>query len=268
MENNAAISDFKAGLREAAPMPLTFRREKRSHDYFKVLGITLSNSLASGKSPLLPVNGYLDLKPVWDVSNNNTKFNVLTELMLQDMKGRFDNPSGAFITWEALCKAQEAGVACHIGRDKKSITIPEVEFDWSKMKSKKTYFNLCQIEGAEDLAAYYSAVNRGHFVPGNNSRIRPLNPATKEPFQYIAQVIDSIRNGYVLEVSDEQAEMFRTKMIGLLQAQYKPGCLDVEAIQKISLSAENVLKRKRSVQAVKPARKLVVKRKVAPSFSR
>jgi len=87
-----------------------------------------------------------------------------------------------------------------------------------------------------------------------NREVIRLNSLTTEPYQYLAQILNAVYNGKKLLVSHEQAELFRDKTLRLLTAEYKPGCLDVCAIKKLSNSAYKFYKdnRKRNVER-KPA---------------
>ncbi len=269
-KNTVSLSTFEDRIKTSSPMPLYGqKKEKSSYDYFLALGNSLSQSLSSGKSPFLPnKDGFIDLQPAYNI-NNNTKAEGLTQIMLLSKAAELGCTSNGFVTFETVKKAQEAGIECKIAKGSKGVVIPVVdEKDWSQIKFKNTWFNISQIENAENLITFCKVKMTEQFKkdvqyinehypdsdykekknPANcvmskpNEKTMPLNEKTEEPFQYLAQVLNAINSGRKLYVTPEQAESFKTKTIALLNAEYEPGKRDVVAIKKICNAAGHLYK--------------------------
>jgi hypothetical protein len=276
--NAVSVSTFEEALSKTSSMPLYQKRERTSYDYFKKLGESLSESLKAGTSPLLPnKDGIVDLKPAYNINTNKTA-EGLTQLCLLEKQAELKAPTAAFVTYDTVKKAQDAGVECKILKGSKGVVIPVVdEKDWGKIEFKNTWFNVSQIENAERLvdfckenmtkefnkkvqyinehypdSAYNKPKNPAEKNMAWESKITEplgLNKDTKEPFLYIAQVFNAVQSGRKLYVSPEQAAAFKEKAVQLLTAEYEPGKLDVAAIKKITNSAENLyLKNKKHLQ--------------------
>lgn len=294
--NAVTIDEFEYGISKTSSMPLYQKREKSSYDYFKELGENLAKSLSDGTSPLLPgENGIIDLHPAYNV-NTNKKSEGLAQLMLLEKQAELKAPSAGFVTFDTVKKAQESGVECKIMKGSKGIVIPVVdEKDWGKIIFKNTWFNISQIENSDKVIAWCKENMTREFnkkvqyinehypnstynkpknpaeldmerVSSNTEPLR-LNDATKEPYQYIAQVFNAVQAGRKLYVAPQQAESFRTKALGLLTAEYEPGKLDVVAVKKLANSAESLyLKNRKRMQEVgKMQEQKKVPEKKAPS---
>ena len=266
-ENAVSIENFEEGIKMSSPMSLDRRREKSAYDYFLGLGDSFIDSLASGKSPFLPnKDGFVDLQPAYNI-NNNTKSQGLTQIVLLTKAAELEVPSSGFVTFETVKNAQSDGVECKVIKGSKGAVIPVVEEnDWSKIKFKNTWFNISQIENSENLIAYCKEKmteqyekdvqyikehypnstykekkNPADFVMSKpNEKIVPLNEKTREPFEYLAQVLNAVQTGRKLYVSPEQAETFKIKAIELLSTEYQPGKRDVMAFKKLCTSAEKL----------------------------
>jgi len=307
MEQTVSINQFEDALKNASPMPLYEKKskEKSSYDYFQELGDTLVKSLKDGTSPLLPnKDGFVDLQPAYNASKN-TKTEGLTQIMLLTKKAELNAPTAAFVTFESVKKAQEAGVECKIAKGSKGVTIPAVDLkNWSEIKFKNTWFNFAQVEGAEALKAFLDAKmteqykkdvqyinehypnsaykekkNPADFVMNKeNLKAMPLNEKTEEPYQYLAQVLNAVNTGRKLYVTPEQAEKFKNKAVEILTAEYEPGKLDKAAIMKLSVSAENLYRKnkemlqeysqKKEVAQESPKKEAPKKSRPAPSYER
>lgn len=260
---------FEESLKESSPMPLYSKqkKEKTSYDYFQSLGETITNSLKNGTSPLLPnKDGFVDLQPAYNI-NTNTKSEGLTQIMLLEKQKELNAPTAGFVTFETVQKAQEAGIDCKIAKGSKGVIIPVVdEKNWGEIKFKNTWFNISQIENAENLvnfckekmtekynndvtyikehypnSSYKEKKNPAEFnMAKPNEKVMPLNEKTAEPYQYLAQVLNAVQSGRKLYVTPEQASAFKEKTIQLLTAEYEPGKLDVCAIKKLTNSAEHL----------------------------
>lgn len=265
-KESVSLSGFEYGLKNASPMPLYHaKKEKSAYDYFLALGDSLSESLSSGKSPLLPgKDGFVDLQPAYNI-NNNMKAEGITQIMLLTKAAELGSPSNGFVTFETIKKAQEAGVECKIKKDSKAVIIPVVDSkDWSQIKFKNVWFNISQIENAENLVSWckdrmteqykkdVQYINEHYpnsdfkekknpaerIMSRPNEKMMPLNEKTDEPFQYLAQVLNAVNTGRKLYVTAEQAEAFKNKAVALLNAEYQPGKRDVVAVKKLCNSAE------------------------------
>ena len=269
-----SLENFEDGVKTASPMPLGgLKREKSSYDYFKELGDRVLASLENGTSPFLPnKDGFVDLQPAYNI-NTNEKAEGLTQIMLLTKAAELGAASKGFVTFETLKKAQDAGVECKLTKGSKGIVIPVVDSkDWGEIKFKNNWFNISQIENAENLIAfckekmtaqYQKSVayikenypNSDYAEKKNpaervmekaNEKIIPLNEKTKEPFQYIAQVLNAVQSGRKLAVTPEQAEAFKAAMISKLTAEItnEKGnkTPDFLAIQKIVAPAERLYK--------------------------
>ncbi|WP_149554543.1 hypothetical protein [Treponema pectinovorum] len=269
-KESVPVSTFEDSIKSASPMPLYDQKKgKSAYDYFLALGDFLCESLSSGKSPLLPdKDGFIDLQPAYNI-NNNTKAEGLTQLMLLSKIAELESPSNGFVTFETVKNAQDAGVECRIIKGSKGVVIPVVEEkDWSEIKFKNTWFNVSQIENAENLIAFCKErmteqykkdlqyinehypnsdfkekKNPAEYIMSKpNEKVIPLNEKTEEPYQYLAQVLNAVSSGRKLFVTPEQAENFKSKAITILNAEYEPGKRDVFAIKKMSNAAEHLYK--------------------------
>lgn len=306
MENkdSVSINQFEEGLEKTSPMPLYEKtsKEKSSYDYFQSLGEQLVNSLKDGTSPLLPnKDGFVDLQPAYNASKN-TKTEGLTQLMLLTKQKELNAPSAAFVTFESVKKAQEAGIDCKIAKGSKGVVIPIVELnDWKNIKFKNTWFNMSQIENPENLTAFLKAEmtkqyekdveyinthypdstyekkkNPAEYVmEKENTKTMPLNEKTSEPYQYLAQVMNAVNTGRKLYVTPEQAEAFKSKTVELLTAEYEPGKLDKAAIMKLATSASHLYsKNKKMLQEynqkkeTSPKKDFSKKPRSVPSYER
>lgn len=258
------LNDFKKDLKVTPPMQFDQKREKTGYFYFKMLGEKFKESLENGTNPFLPdFHNIINLKPAYDVYNN-TKFTSLTQFMLLTKQAELNAPTAAFVSYEIVKKAQNDGVKCEIKKGSKGLVIPVVdEKDWSKIIFKNTWYNIVQIGNSENLldyckdrmtekyvqelnynsnnypsSLYKKTKNPATFVFNKpNKEITSLNSKTQEPYQYLAQILNAIDSGKKIIVKPEQADDFRKKTISLLSSEFKPGCLDVCAIKKLSNSA-------------------------------
>lgn len=272
-----SVENFEDGVKTASPMPLSgLKKTKSSYDYFKELGDKVLASLENGTSPLLPnKDGFVDLQPAYNI-NSNEKAEGLTQIMLLTKAAELGVPSKGFVTFEALQKAQKAGVECKLAKGSKGVVIPVVDSkNWGEIKFKNTWFNISQVENAENLIAYckqkmteqyqkdVAYINEKHpnseyaakknpadrVMEKANEKVIPLNEKTAEPFQYIAQVLNAVQSGRKLFVTPEQAEAFKSAAVAKLSAEIEPGKPDLLAIKKICDPAERLyLKSKENLQ--------------------
>ena len=274
-KKTVSLENFEDGVKTASPMPLVgLKKVKSSYDYFKELGDRVLASLENGTSPFLPnKDGFVDLQPAYNI-NTNEKAEGLTQIMLLTKAAELGAASKGFVTFETLKKAQDAGVECKLAKGSgKGIVIPVVEpKNWGEIKFKNTWFNISQIENAENLIAFCKEKMTAQYqkdvayikenYPNSdyaekknpaervmekaNEKIIPLNEETKEPFQYIAQVLNAVQAGRKLAVTPEQAEAFKAAMISKLTAEItnEKGnkTPDFLAIQKIVVPAERLYK--------------------------
>lgn len=272
-----SVENFEDGVKTASPMPLSgLKKTKSSYDYFKELGDKVLASLENGTSPLLPnKDGFVDLQPAYNI-NSNEKAEGLTQIMLLTKAAELGVPSKGFVTFETLQKAQKAGVECKLAKGSKGVVIPVVDSkNWGEIKFKNTWFNISQVENAENLIAYckqkmteqyqkdVAYINEKHpnseyaakknpadrVMEKANEKVIPLNEKTAEPFQYIAQVLNAVQSGRKLFVTPEQAEAFKSAAVAKLSAEIEPGKPDLLAIKKICDPAERLyLKSKENLQ--------------------
>lgn len=272
-----SVENFEDGVKTASPMPLSgLKKTKSSYDYFKELGDKVLASLENGTSPLLPnKDGFVDLQPAYNI-NSNEKAEGLTQIMLLTKAAELGVPSNGFVTFETLQKAQKAGVECKLAKGSKGVVIPVVDSkNWGEIKFKNTWFNISQVENAENLIAYckqkmteqyqkdVAYINEKHpnseyaakknpaerVMEKANEKVIPLNEKTAEPFQYIAQVLNAVQSGRKLFVTPEQAEAFKSAAVAKLSAEIEPGKPDLLAIKKICDPAERLyLKSKENLQ--------------------
>ena len=272
-----SVENFEDGVKTASPMPLSgLKKTKSSYDYFKELGDKVLASLENGTSPLLPnKDGFVDLQPAYNI-NSNEKVEGLTQIMLLTKAAELGVPSNGFVTFETLQKAQKAGVECKLAKNSKGVVIPVVDSkNWGEIKFKNTWFNISQVENAENLIAYckqkmteqyqkdVAYINEKHpnseyaakknpaerVMEKANEKVIPLNEKTAEPFQYIAQVLNAVQSGRKLFVTPEQAEAFKSAAVAKLSAEIEPGKPDLLAIKKICDPAERLyLKSKENLQ--------------------
>ena len=272
-----SVENFEDGVKTASPMPLSgLKKTKSSYDYFKELGDKVLTSLENGTSPLLPnKDGFVDLQPAYNI-NSNEKAEGLTQIMLLTKAAELGVPSKGFVTFETLQKAQKAGVECKLAKGSKGVVIPVVDSkNWGEIKFKNTWFNISQVENAENLIAYckqkmteqyqkdVAYINEKHpnseyaakknpaerVMEKANEKVIPLNEKTAEPFQYIAQVLNAVQSGRKLFVTPEQAEAFKSAAVAKLSAEIEPGKPDLLAIKKICDPAERLyLKSKENLQ--------------------
>ena len=279
METKEPVSvvNFEDGVKTASPMPLSgLKKTKSSYDYFKELGDKVLASLENGTSPLLPnKDGFVNLQPAYNI-NSNEKAEGLTQIMLLTKAAELGVPSKGFVTFETLQKAQKAGVECKLAKGSKGVVIPVVDSkNWGEIKFKNTWFNISQVENAENLIAYckqkmteqyqkdVAYINEKHpnseyaakknpadrVMEKANEKVIPLNEKTAEPFQYIAQVLNAVQSGRKLFVTPEQAEAFKSAAVAKLSAEIEPGKPDLLAIKKICDPAERLyLKSKENLQ--------------------
>ncbi len=272
-----SVENFEDGVKTASPMPLSgLKKTKSFYDYFKELGDKVLASLENGTSPLLPnKDGFVDLQPAYNI-NSNEKAEGLTQIMLLTKAAELGVPSKGFVTFETLQKAQKAGVECKLAKGSKGVVIPVVDpKNWGEIKFKNTWFNISQVENAENLIAYckqkmteqyqkdVAYINEKHpnseyaakknpaerVMEKANEKVIPLNEKTTEPFQYIAQVLNAVQSGRKLFVTPEQAEAFKSAAVSKLSAEIEPGKPDLLAIKKICDPAERLyLRSKENLQ--------------------
>lgn len=271
-KESASVAEFENVIGNASPMPLynNTKKEKSSYDYFNELGKELADSLASGKSPLLPgKDGFIDIQPAFNVKNND-KLEGMFQIMLLTKAAELNAPSNAFVTFDTVKKAQEAGVDCKVVKGSKGIVLPAVdESDWSKITFKNNWFNLSQIENADKLVEYCNSEMTKQYekdvafikekhpdstyaekknpanrnMSKNNVKAMPLNEKTEQPFQYLAQVLNALHSNRKLHVTPQQAEQFKNKALSMLNAEIEPGKKDVLAIKKLTNSAQALYKK-------------------------
>ena len=269
-----SLENFENGVKTASPMPIdSLKKEKSSYDLFKELGNKVLASLENGTSPFLPnKDGFVDLQPAYNI-NTNEKLSGLTQIMLLTRASEIGASSKGFVTFETVKKAQSAGVECRVKNGPK-IVIPVVDQkDWSEIKFKNTWINISEIENADNLVAFckkkmteqyqkdVAYINENYpnseyaakknpaekvmekVMEKVNEKVIPLNEKTKEPFQYLAQVLNAVQSGKKLYVTPEQAENFKNGMIAKLTAEIKPGKPDLLAIKKICDPAEQLYRK-------------------------
>lgn len=289
-KENVSINQFEEALSKASPMPLyeNTKKEKSSYDYFQELGESIVKSLKDGTSPLLPnKDGFVDLQPAYN-ARNNTKTEGLTQLMLLTKQKELNAPSAAFVTFESVKKAQEAGIDCKVMKGSKGVVVPVVELnDWKNIKFKNTWFNISQIENADTLTAFLKAEmtkqyekdveyinthypdstyekkkNPAEFdMAKENTKVIPLNEKTDEPYQYLAQVMNAVNTGRKLYVTPEQAEKFKTKAVEILTAEYEPGKLDKAAVMKLATAASHLYSKNKKMLQERSQKKEVPEEK-------
>lgn len=263
-----SVESFENGVKNSSPMPLAgSKKEKSSYDYFKELGNSLLASLRNGTSPFLPnKDGFVDLQPAYNI-NTNQKAEGLTQIMLLTKSAELGAVSNAFVTFETIKKAQDAGVECKLAKGSHGVVIPVVDGkNWGEIKFKNNWFNISQVENGENLIAFCKQkmteqyekdvqyINENHpnsnyaakknpaerVMETVNEKVIPLNEKTAEPFQYLAQVLNAVQTGRKLFVTPEQAENFKAKAIEKLAAEIEPGKPDLLAIKKICDPAERL----------------------------
>lgn len=191
----------------------------------------VQKNLKNGKSPFLPnEQGFIDIKGAYNMNNNNMHHGY-SQLILREQQAKLNAPTGAFVTWEMIKKAQNAGVDCAVKKGQHSVQI--------KLKSPTTseyvthyYFNISQIENPENLKSFldekmaaqvektnaYNKENKENFYEMKNPAERDLNKPNEKvmkirpfntPAEYLGQVFTAISQGIKLIVSSEEAAKFK-----------------------------------------------------------
>lgn len=160
-----------------------------------------------------------------------------------------------------------------IPKGTKGVTIPYEVMDKATGEKKfktYTYFNLEQITNGDKLAEYLNQKtverakdNQVYLINDNktNNKIIPLSNQTKAPTEYLAQVFNAMFRGEKLQVTPEQAELFKKQTMETLKAEYMPGQVDRFAIDKLCKASYKIFETNRNKnQTVKKDVKVEQKR--------
>lgn len=273
VKNPVTIESFGENLKEIPPMRIG-KKEKTGYDILPALSDSILKSIESGKSPFLPnKDGFVDIHPAYNINTNTfigehvgkedkvRRCNSLFQIALLTRAAELGSPTNAFVTWQTIKKAQEAGIECKIIKGEKGIEIPSLDFnDYSKIVGSNKYFNVSQIENADALIAYCKAemtkkyeedvayikanypdsTYKEKLNPADKNmekaatKFSPLNEKTENTVQYLSQALYNFMNGSMLKVTPEQAEAFKSNIIKDLTAEYEPGKRDLLRLAKIT----------------------------------
>lgn len=233
-----SISNFSEVISMESPLPLSDEqkreRSKISSEFLKLTDMLL-DSIRKGNSPLLPdMNGNINLKPVINAGNKKN-LSGIEKIMLLTKASELNAPTNIFITYNDIVKAFEHGIDCSINKGEHGITIPVVQdHNWYNVISNEKWFNICQLKNPEKIIEFYK-----NMEPEKNRRNYPFNKNTREPYQYLYQILKALdMNASIREVPEKNVQLFTKKILAILSAEYKPGKRDVFAVQKIACAAK------------------------------
>ena len=238
------------------------KKELTAYDYGSIYAAKLKNSLNNGTSPFLPnEQGLIDLKGTYNMRTNELNHGI-TQIMLKERQAELNAPTGAFVTFDTIRKAQQNGIDCAVIKGQHGFDIqvqnPENKEDIRTMK----WFNISQITNPENLKSYLdeqmslktqetNAYNKEHnptykdkknpaekVMDRPNDKVMKIN--FKTPEQYFGQVLAAMSTGTKLIVSKEQAEIFKKQTIDALEKEHSEGKVDRFAIFKLASNANTI----------------------------
>lgn len=238
------------------------KKELAAYDYGSIYAAKVKNSLNNGTSPFLPnEQGLIDLKGTYNMRTNELNHG-LTQIMLKERQAELNAPTGAFVTFDTIRKAQQNGIDCAVIKGQHGFDIqvqnPKKKEDIRTMK----WFNISQIANPENLKSYLdeqmkletektNAYNKEHnptfkdkknpaekVMDRPNDKVMKINFETPE--QYFGQVLAAMSTGTKLIVSKEQAEIFKKQTIDALEKEHAEGKVDRFAIFKLASNANTI----------------------------
>lgn len=281
------FEEFEQDVQEMPVMPVVpKKKELTAYDYGSIFAAKVKNSLRNGKSPFLPnEQGVIDLKGTYNMCTNELNHGI-TQIMLKERQSELNAPTGAFVTFDTIRKAQQNGIDCAVIKGQHGFDIqvqnPENKEDIRTMK----WFNISQIANPENLKSYLdeqmslktqetNAYNKEHnptfkdkknpaekVMDRPNDKVMKINFETPE--QYFGQVLAAMSTGTKLIVSKEQAEIFKKQTIDALENEHTKGKIDRFAIFKLASNANTICVN--TVKAIRESEK--TKTKEDPFLSR
>jgi len=234
----ASLEEFEQTILE---MPAgAVRKELTIYDYGVMNTNKLKYSILNGTSPLLPKEGFIDLKGAYDI-RTNTLHSGISQIMLLERQFELEAPTGAFVSFNAIREAQINRVDCAVRKGEHGFDIL-VQKSLNDITIEK-WFNISQIVNLENLKKFLDdrknleldTVSSKRKQKQSNTKIRKINFTSPET--YIGQVLAAISTGTKLLVTPEQEKTFKESLINYLNREHKIGKKDKLAIFKLASKA-------------------------------
>ena len=156
MENPATLETLD---NEVKKMPSVSSKRILTHfDYGAIYASKLLKSISEGTSPFLPgEDGILKTNGVYNMRTNSLHHGI-SQIMLKERQAELGSPTGAFVSFEMVEKAQKAGFDCHVIKGEHGFDIVVQNPDDLKEETIK-WFNESQIQNPVPYSG-------GRFRPG------------------------------------------------------------------------------------------------------
>lgn len=238
------LSKFKQDLERRNNIDTVNTENRNPYLLFGYLNDRLLQHLKDGTSFLLPKNGLIKTPAAYDLTTGKI-FTGLSQIMLQERMEELGTKVPAFFTYKDLyqysiqSKNREQVI---FPKGTYPIKIPNVnEYKWDIVLDVNKWFNFTQIKAKAGFAhrytSYYGVTTYYNYSTTIDDVIY-LNPKTKTPFKYVAQVLNAIYTNKGIRINDEQAENFRKNTIKLLSNILPNNKRDILATQKLCISAQ------------------------------
>ena len=248
---------------EVAKMPkISSKRILTQFDYGAMFAAKFKKSLENGTSPFLPKDGILKTTGAYNMRTNSLHHGI-SQLMLRERQAELGAPTGAFVSFETVEKAQKNGFDCAVKKGEHGFDILVQNPNDDKDRKTVKWFNESQIVNPENLRSFLTqeqqrnASERQAWLdqnkPGKNARdASQKNPGrentgimectAKTPEEYLGQVFAAMSTGNDLKVSPEIADNFVKNTKELLEKEHKPGVKDKLAVFKLASKANEYCK--------------------------
>lgn len=191
-----------------------------------LFGLKFLSSLSSesGSSFLPNSEGWLEYRPAVNARNGKA-VTGLSQVVLKSLQDSIGSDTEVFVSEASLNAAGKAGVQAFVRKGEKGAVLPASSYGDPEQKVTR-WFNMAQIEGAEDLKAWLSAERQaaleragrgfgkfGYGFKGASGLAREIsmNESNLTVESYVAQVLASGEVGARLYVSREASEKFKAE---------------------------------------------------------
>lgn len=166
----------------------------------KVLADKLIESLENNKSPLLPKDGVINEKPVWN-ARTGALCRSITLLALLERRAELNTDTNAFVTWQSIYTARTQGVNTAVRKGEHGLNMTLV--DAKDREQTLRWLNLSQLTDGKALLDYFGARPEIDIAAK-----KVVVCSARNHIDYLAQVMAAITTCTPLSVTDAQKDAF------------------------------------------------------------
>jgi hypothetical protein len=239
-QRNVAVEAFNADLereKELTPKEQAFMNAVHQRK-------VIADAVKAGTLSCLPgADGYADTSPAYNILTPDKYYHGATLLYLKEHQKQNGFPSGEYITYQQIEKAQKDNSDLYIRKDQKGVSLHvseenEVTGDYEDKHIR--LFNIAQVNKPWEIKKFAELkleqdrqAKAEYLKTQYGENYKPPEPKPKkpgpeivcnstEPEKYLGQYLAAVSMGGKFKVSPEQAAEFSEKMIKTLYAPMEP----------------------------------------------